>query len=305
MTNFILIIVCISAGIIMSRLNLLPKDSHKSLNAWVLYVALPALSFRYIPEIDWSWKVLLQILGPLLVWGGSWLLISAYARMKTLSQTTRTALIITCGLGNTSFLGFPMISAFYGESEIHNAILFDQMTFLLFSTVAVITILKSSSENAQQANFNYIVKKVFRFPPFLACICALAIASFTDISPINPFLDKLVATVSPIALFSIGLQIKFGAWKEELQHLSVGLFYKLLLAPLLVLLLAYTLNATDGVARLSVFEAGMPSHITAGLLASQYNQNSNLCNLMVGTGIIFSFLTCGFWYWILRFLLPL
>ncbi len=305
MANFVLIAICISAGIIFSRLNILPKDSHKSVNAWILYVALPALSFRYIPEIEWSWKMLLQIIGPMLVWCGSWLFVELYSRVVKISPATRTAMVITGGLGNTAFLGYPMIAAFYGEGEIHNAILFDQVTFVLFSTLAVITILRSSSENSQELNFKSIVEKIFRFPPFLGCVTALILSSFIDISPVNLFLDKLVATVSPMALFSIGLQIKIGAWKEEINNLIAGLFYKLMIAPALVLLLAIALKTTGTMAHLSVFEAGMSSHITASLLAGQYNRNPNLCNLMVGFGIVLSFATITFWTFILNFLLPL
>ncbi len=305
MANFVLIALCISAGIILSKLNILPKDSHKSINAWVLYVALPALSFRYIPEIVWSWKMLLQIIGPVVVWCGSWLFVDLFSRMVKISQATRTAMIVTGGLGNTAFLGYPMISAFYGEGEIQNAILFDQVTFLLFSTVAVITILLSSSENSEKLSFKSIIGKVFRFPPFLGCLGALILSSVTDISPINPFLDKLVATVSPMALFSIGLQLKIGDWKAEMTNLTAGLFYKLMIAPALVLVLAIGLHATGTMAQLSVFEAGMSSHITASLLCGQYNRNPNLCNLMVGFGIVICFITITFWKFILDFFLPL
>jgi predicted permease len=297
--NFILIFLCISVGIIFSKLRILPADAYKSVNAWVLYVALPALSLRYIPEIEWSAQLLLPFLGPWVIWTGAWLFVRIYDCKKRLSTASRTALLVTCGLGNTGFLGFPMVSAFYGESAIHYAVVFDQVTFIIFATLGVITIIKSSSEKSGNLNFWYFVKKVFRFPPLLGCLTALILSRFMDISVANPLLDKLVATMSPMALFSIGLQLKLGEIKHEWRLLSTGIFYKLVLAPCLVLLLALILHSTGDIGRISVFEAGMSSHITVSLLAGQYNLNPRYCSLVVGLGIVMGFLTSTIWFFIL------
>lgn len=304
MLNFVLIFLCISIGLIFSKLKILPVDAHKSVNAWVLYVALPALAFRFVPEINWSRDILISILSPLLVCGGAWLFVRIYDWKRTLSINSRTALFITCSLGNTAFIGFPMISAFYGESEIHHAVVFDQMTFILFSTVGVVTILRNSEENKGGVKPGYVLKKIFRFPPFVACMLALILPLFIDISAANPLFDKLVATMSPMALFSIGLQLKLGAIREEWKLMSAGLFYKLLLAPSLVLLLALVLNSSGNLAQISVFEASMSPHITASLLASQYNMNPRYCSLVVGVGIILSFITSACWYFFLPAVLP-
>ena len=302
MTHFILIFVCISAGVILSRLKILPTDAHKGVNAWVVNVALPALALRYVPDIVWSSSLLISLTGPVIVWLGAWLFVSLYDWKRQLPSGSRTALIVTCGLGNTAFLGFPMVAAFYGESEIHHAVVFDQMTFLLFSTLGVITILRASSENKDALKLTYFLKKVFRFPPFLGCLTALIFSNFIDFSPANPFLDKLVATMSPLALFSIGLQLKFGAIKQEWKLISAGLFYKLLLAPVLILLLAITLQSSGNLAKISVFEAGMSSHITCSLLAAQHGLNPRYCSLMVAMGIVTGFITATCWYFLLGYL---
>ena len=302
MTHFLLILICISAGMVLSRLRLLPVDAHKGINAWVINVALPALSLRYVPEIQWSSQLLLPMIGPLIIWLGAWLFVRIYDNKKRLPDGSRTALRVTCGLGNTAFLGFPMIAAFYGESEIHHAVVFDQITFLLFSSLGVITILKASSEKSEALKFTYFLKKVLRFPPFIGCLVALIFSRFTDFSSINPLLDKLVATMSPMALFSIGLQLKFGAIKQELKLISAGLLYKLLLAPGLVLLLAFLLHSTGNPAKISVFEAAMSSHITAALLTGQHNLNPRYCSLVVGMGILTGFITATGWYFLLEYL---
>jgi predicted permease len=301
-THFLLIFICIFAGVILSRLRILPADAHKSVNAWVLYFALPALALRYVPSIQWSTQLFLPIIGPLLIWAGAWLFVRLYDGKKQLPAGSRTALRVTSGLGNTAFLGFPMVAAFFGESEIHHAVVFDQMTFLIFASLGVVTILKSSPANTQKLNFTYFAKKVLHFPPFIACLIALIFSRFADFSPVNPLLDKFVATLSPMALFSIGLQLRFGAIKQEWKLISAGLFYKLLLAPCLVLLLAFLLHSTGNSAKISVFEAAMSSHITASLLTGQNDLNPRYCSLVVGMGIAIGFITATGWYFLLHFL---
>jgi predicted permease len=300
--HFFLIFICISVGIIFARLKFLPADAHKSVNAWVINVALPALSLRYIPEIEWNNQILLPVIGPVLIWVGAWLFIRIYDRKKRLTKGSRTALLVTCGLGNTSFLGLPMVSAYFGESEILHAVIFDQITFIIFSTFGVIAILNASSEKSEALDFIQVLKKVLRFPPFIACMVAIILSPFLDFSPMNPLMDKLVVTLSPMALFSIGLQLKFGAIKQEWKLVAAGLSYKLLLAPALVLLLAFLFHSSGNPAKISVFEAGMSSHITASLLASQYGLNPRYCSLVVGIGIVTGFITETGWYLLLGYL---
>lgn len=59
MANFILIGLCILAGILFRKNKVLPKDAHKGINAWIIYLALPAVSFKYLPHITFTKDLLL------------------------------------------------------------------------------------------------------------------------------------------------------------------------------------------------------------------------------------------------------
>jgi len=299
MSNFLLIFVSLGFGILLGRLKILPQDAHKSINAWLFYLVIPAVALRFVPEIEWSSRIALPLFAPVVVWCGAWAFVRLCDWKMRLDPASRTALLITCGLGNTSFLGFPMIAAFYGEERVRDGIVFDQLTFLVFSTLGVIAILKAAGENGGGAGFTSVLGRVLRFPPFIGCALALVLSPFFDISVINPFLDKIVATMSPMALFSIGLQLRFGGIRQEWRLLTAGLFYKLMLAPVLVLALGLALHTGGAFPKISVFQAGMPAHITASLLASQYKLNPRFCSLIVGFGILLTFATAAFWYLIL------
>ncbi|MDR0842801.1 MAG: AEC family transporter [Acidobacteriota bacterium] len=307
MSNFLLIFIALGFGALMGKLKLLPRDAYKGVNAWLIYLVLPAVSLRFVPEIEWSTAMLLPLLAPAAIWGGAWVFVRLCDRKLHLSAASRTALLITCGLGNTGFFGFPMITAFYGGEHIHDGVVFDQTTFLIFATLGVIAILKAAQGSPDATGgspgFLFVLGRVLRFPPFVGCLLALILPHFMDIEIVNPLLDKLVATMSPMSLFSIGLQLRVGGIREEWRLLTAGLCYKLLLAPVLVTLLALAIHPVGVLPilpKISVFQAAMPSHVTASLLASQYNHNPRYCSLAVGLGILSGFATCTLWYFILE-----
>ncbi len=171
MANFLLIIVCLIAGMLFRRSKTLPADAHKGLNAWLIYLAVPATSFKYLPYIEWKVDLLLPALSPVIIWVGSFLTVRAFRSYVPIDRPSQGVLQISGGLRNTSFLGFPLIMAFFGEKMLSIAIICDQVTFLLLSSIGIITCLRASSDG--QVSLKEIVKKLLLFPPFLGCIAAL------------------------------------------------------------------------------------------------------------------------------------
>jgi len=298
MINFVLIAICIIAGMLFRASKTLPADAHRGINAWIIYLALPAVSFKYLPHIAWSHELLAPVMAPVVVWLGGWLLVTIYTKLKPADPATKGSLRLMSGLANTSFVGFPLIAAYFGEKYISIAIICDQITFLLLSTAGVVVAINASKKSALSAGI--VLKRVLRFPPFLGCMSALILPHFIDISIADPLFDKLAATVAPLALFSIGLQLQFKGWMSELKNISVTLIYKLILAPLLVLALFFCLGFKGIIPQVSIFEAAMPTLLTAGVVADEYGLNPKLSNLIIGIGIILSLLTTAGWYYIIR-----
>ena len=295
MVNFILIAFCIATGMLFKAAKLIPADAHKSINVWILYLALPAVSFKYIPEIRWSLQMLVPALSSLLVWMGSWIFMEVYCRVKGYSQRSRSTLELASGYSNTSFIGFPLIAAYFGEQDISIAIICDQSMFILLSTAGIIAALKGGGTKTGGVSAHFLLKRLITFPPFVACMLALLLSSFLDLSPTGPFFDKLAATVGPLALFSVGLQLKFKGWRQQLSQISMTLLYKLLLAPAIVLLVLLLLGIKGDVAKVSVFEAAMPTLVTASMIAEQFRLNTRLVNLIIGVSILVGFITTAFW----------
>jgi predicted permease len=297
MSNFILILLCIAVGMAIKHKGFLPHNSHKSLNTFIIYLALPAVSFKYLPNIHWTTQLLLPALMPILIWCASWIFVFIYARITHINKQTQAALRLVTGLCNTSFVGFPLIMAYFGEERLSIAIICDQVTFALFSTVGLITAIESSGNKVA---IPALIKKLFLFPPFLGCIAALVIPNFVDVSFFNPLFDKLAGTVAPLALFSIGLQLKFDGWRNEIKHVSFALLFKLFISPLIALGVVLSLSLKGEISQISVFEMAMPTLLSSSILAEEYDVKPVLANLIIGVGILLSLITTGFWYLVIE-----
>jgi len=299
MANFILIGLCIIAGILFRKSKSLPKDAHKGINAWIIYIALPAVSFKYLPHIVWTKDLLFPALAPICVWLIGWVFITFYAKITHASRATSGGLKLVSSLSNTSFIGFPLIIAYFSEKELAIAIICDQITFTLLSTIGIIVAIRSSQQ--QKLSAKLVLKKVLTFPPLIGCILALILPHYLDLSSLDILFDKLAGTVGPLALFSIGLQLKFGGWFSEIKHISFALLYKLILAPLVGFVIALLLGMSGMIAKITIFEMAMPTLLTAGVVADQYNLNPKVSNLVVGIGILLSFITTGIWWLVLHY----
>ena len=266
MTNFIIIGICLIAGMLFRRSKILPADAHKGINAWLIYMALPAVSFKYLPHISWNMGLLLPVAAPVMVWLGALLYIRLYA--------------------------------FFGEKYIAIGVICDQVTFLLLATAGVGVAIKASEKRSSSALG--FIKKIATFPPFLGCIGALTIPHLINISALNPVFDKLAGTVGPLALFSIGLQLQFKGWAAELKTISWALIYKLLLAPALIAAIALIFKLHGIITQVSIFEMAMPTLLSSSIVADEYELNPKLSNLIIGLGLILGFATTALWWVILQ-----
>ncbi len=275
--------------------------SHKAINTWIIYVALPAVSFKYLPHIQWNADMLIPLLAPLTVWLGAWIYITYYYRRANLGSQQIGSLKLTAGLSNTSFVGFPLITAWFTPKDITIGIICDQVTFILLSTAGIVVAINSAG--TKKLSVSAVANRLLAFPPFIGCVLALTLPSFIDLSPLEPLFDKLASTVGPLALFSIGMQLKLDGWKEYMSEIMVALFYKLLLAPLIVLLVLIALNITGNIARITVFEMAMPTLLSAGIVSEEYGLDAKLSSLITGIGIILALVTSALWYYVVMWLL--
>lgn len=299
MSAFILLLLCPALGLIFARMHWMPPGSTAALNAWVLRIALPALVLDQIVRLKLDTALLFPALAPWGVMIGAMLFIPLAGRVLHWKRVTTGALVLTCGLGNTAFVGLPMIGALAGEAALPAAIVADQLgSFLALSTLGLTV---ASIYSGSRPRLRVIASKVLRFPAFGALALALVAREFGGWPDVFvPVLQALAATLTPLALFAVGLQFRPGALRACFVPLSVGLGWKLLLAPLLVLGAASGLGVSGLPVQVAILQAAMGPMVTAGILAQDHHLDPALASLAVSIGIALSFIGVPLWWWLLR-----
>ena len=289
-----LLLVCFTLGLLARASGRFPEATVPVLNAWVLRVAMPALVLQavhalgpvggLVPAVAGLWLAFLVVAVPGLV----------ALRLGWLTRPRAGALILSLGLGNTAFVGLPLVEGLAGREGLAVAVVVDQLgSFLLLSLVALPL---AAHLGGGALSWRALVSRVVLFPPVLALVAALLLRPWAYPAWAEQVLGRLGQTLSPLALFSVGYQLRLSGLRGRLHVLALGLGYKLVAAPLLVALALGALGLSGLPYKVAVVQAGMASMVTAALLASEWKLEPELPALMVGLGVPLSFLT-GPWVW--------
>lgn len=284
------VLACFAAGFVAR--NVAPRST--ALVPWldraVITVALPALILAKLPDlavgadlvvpVAAAWGCVALAAGTVLVLG----------RRLGWSRTTIGALLLVAPLGNTTFLGLPMVEALLGKAELTRALAFDQLgTFLALATYGSVV---AARWGHGEPGAGVVLAGVVRFPPFLAVLGSFALR-LVDVPPgIDDALGSLGRLVSPLAMLALGLRFRVVRSPHQRSAALWCLGTKMALLPLAVL----ALGAAAGDLRspawsASVLEAGMPPMVTAGVVAARADLDEELATTVIGVGLVVALVT--------------
>ena len=295
---FALILTMLALGMLFARLKVLPANAAEVLNLVVLYVCLPAAVLIYVPRLQVDASLLGVIVTP-------WLLAVVTVALVTLATRTfgfrrdeHAVLLLCVALGNTSFIGYPMVRALLGEDALPYAVVYDQFgTFVLLSTFGLYVLAKYGGDAPPTGK--QILLRILKFPPVWALLLGLTVMPEQPPAWIAAGLQKLADALLPLVMLAVGLSIQLKMPRDEVKPLAVGLMLKLIILPALALPLALLFGLHDDMLQVSVLESAMPTMITAGALAIAHNLAPRLAAALVGYGILLSLVTLPGWVWVL------
>jgi hypothetical protein len=298
MGPLLLLLTCLAAGIALRAAGRLGEHAPATLNAYIINLALPALVLHHLHRAELSAALVASAAGAWLMLGAAAVFFGYIARRARLDAAITGALILTGGLANTSFVGLPMIEAWIGREGLAHGIVIDQLgSYLALSTLGL---LLAARYAGQSTRWQDIARRVVTFPPLIALAAALLLRAVPFPAAFDEMLGRLGATVAPIALLSVGCQLRIGELRTRVRALAWGLGYKLLLGPLLIA--AFCLVLLEGAspaAQLArsvvIFEAAMGPMIGAAVVANHYKLDSDTTSLMVGLGVPLSLAIAPLW----------
>lgn len=303
--NLILIFVCLLFGICLRFSNKFPPNAPHVFNGFVVWISFPALVLIQIPALLNTVEPSAQLLIPIsMAWiqfALAFVLFTAAGRALKWKAAKTGALVLTAGLGNTSFVGFPLLDSLLGPQSIRIGVLVDQPgSFLTLSTLGILYASIMSPHGGSKPSPGAMAKKVVYFPPFIALVIAMVwwAAGGKATPATHQVLERLADTLVPLALVSVGFQLKlsFSILKKQWKPLSLGLGFKLLLIPaFFAALYLRVLNLSGEMVTVTLLQSAMAPMITAAIVAEEFGFDTEVANLMIGIGIPLSLITVPLW----------
>lgn len=312
MTNFIVIFSCLLAGFFCKRSRHFPSQTAQVFNAFIIYLSLPCLVISQLPKLlvtmDFSGNWWIPASMAWLCFIFSYLVIFAIGKRFKWKDAKIGAIILTVGLGNTSYVGIPLLEAIIGPEAVPIGILADQAgSFLVLSTLGILVAARYSGA---KITLPFMAKRIFSFPPFIALVTSIlwfvvwGIKYPESLNTILPAFEKVGMTLVPLALFAVGFQLHFdlNIFKKRWIPLAIGLSLKLIIFPaFFAFFYMKLLGGNDLVTHVIILESAMATMITSAVVASEFNLDSEIANLMVGLSIPISLVTVPLWNYILGF----
>ena len=286
MQNLGLLIICILCGFLLRRTTKFDQRSAIVLNQLIIYFFIPILTLHHVPYIHFQFSLVWLSVTPFMVYLGSLIWVKALHKIWKLDRKSEGALIMSSGIGSTSFVGFPIFETLYGpEGLAYGLVLSLAGTIMVFNTFGVGTGIYYSGTSQDYQKF---LKRLISFPPLIVFIFALIINFTGFLIPelVQNIIAKLAAPFSVLALLAIGMQIELKIDRRLLSQLCIGQGYKLLIAPLLIYLFMWQmLNQQDLVAKICILGAAIGSMNAVSIVAAQMGLNPRLASLMPAIGI--------------------
>ena len=300
MSSLFILVVYIFIGFVLQHSKLPVQNLHFTLNKFLINIAIPAVILIETPKLYLSMDNLIPMYIAWATMGTSALLVYFLSKRYHFSRNVTGSLMLVTVLPNSTLIGIPMISAYFGAESLPIIVLYDQLGTSLWLAVYA-TIIVAFYTNKGVVSPLGITLKILRFPPLIAFVFAMTYGSLNDFSFLITILEIITLGLVPAALISVGLQLKFKIATDEIKPFVISVLIKLIFAPALAILICYSFGWIDLlIAKVSIMEAGMASMITAGVIASINGLAPRLSNAIVAYSISFSFFTSWILYILIR-----
>lgn len=298
--NFLIIIIFVSLGW-AAKYYSWAKEKHTILiNRYVISICLPAIILLKIPQLIIDHSVIFPIIMAWLLIPIGAVFVLILARLYDWSREIIGCLLLVVCFGNTSFVGFPIIQAFYGDQALGYAVIYDQVgSFLSLAIIGNFFLAKyaiesdgsSSIHNKRQNKVHPItpfLTKVFSFPPFIALIVAFLIGDYHFPQVIQNSFWLISLTLVPATMFLVGCHFQLKIPAELTRPLGWAIAIKMLIVPAFALLLLLLFEQHGLYSQVTFMESAMPPMVTASILAIHAKLAPKLAAAAVGYGLVFA-----------------
>ena len=266
----------LAVGYLCGARRVLGAESSEALNAFVYWVALPALLFRSMAEVDldrvWNAPFLVAFTGASVA---TWVIATLAGRFLFRLNGPEAALHgLNGAYANSGYMGIPLAIAAYGQAAALPAILAAMISVLSVSLAIVPIEIARQGRSRIVPLIGRVTGALLLSPMILAPVAGLfwAASGLTLPVPVQTFTAILGAAAAPCALFSIGLFLVGKPLREGSTEIASMTLAKLILHPLLTAFAVLWLFPTEPLwATVAILSAALPIGSGPFVLAQAQN----------------------------------
>ena len=302
------ILLIILLGYVVRRIGPWSEDFYKQLNALCFRLFLPVQLFCNVYGIDdlshMNWRVICYLFTSVLACA---LVGVAAARLLVPKREQKGIIVQVAFRSNQAILGLPLANALGGDAAMGFAAMATSVCVPLFNVLAVIVLTIYGGDGDRKPPFRTLLHRVVTNPLILGAVSGLLVVIVRQLLPVvdgQPIftiqnqlpslytaLTNLSKVASPVMLFVLGSRLNFGAVRELLPQISLGVALRLVVCPAMVIGLAVALQGPLGLTTLEmptmVAVASTPVAVSSAVMAQEMGCDDQLANqLVVWTSVL-------------------
>jgi malate permease and related proteins len=305
-------------GFILGRI--LPARVPMQLGQWLFWVGVPTSIVAFLRQTDLSGQVWIA---PAVAYGAilfgavlAWLAIYAIACWsdRIIPKPTQGSFILAAMVGNTGYLGYPIVLSLVGAQYFAWALFYDLLGTTLGAYgfgVALAANFGSDSQNSDRILSQISAKRDSpkKTQVFKAIIINPALWSFgvglllRRVALPNiavSCLDFVAWTAIAASLILIGMRLsRLSSW-GSLKLASIRLIIKMVFIPFVLGICLHRLGLTGKIAQVIVLQMAMPPAFATLVLAETFNLDRELAVTALAVGSMILLITLPFWLWFFR-----
>ena len=276
-------------GYLIKQIGWVSTDNIKGFNTIVMNIALPCLMFNSLYTFDLS---MISTLGTIPIIGvccGILMAIITFLifNLLKIDETKKWSLLTAVVIGNTGFIGFPVIMGIFGETGFLRAVFFNLADNLMFVIIYTLLIVKFNGE------YRKIINKILHMPFIWGILIGLTFNIFNI-----PIGDVIGTTISylgditiPLILLTIGLSMQFDKIKEDLNLSLLATALKLFIYPIIALIILSIIPMNTFENNIILIQGGMPAAMVTLSLAIEFDLDTNLATNTIVISTLLSLIT--------------
>ena len=202
--------------------------------------------------------------------------------------------MIVATFGNTSFIGFSYIDAFYGQNYIVYGLIYDLFgSFLLLISIGMYIIAWGKNK---KSTISSVFQNIFLFPPTIMFMVAVVCKNFEMPKILWATAQTLGATLVPIAMVAIGMKLELKHIFARLHIVSVAVTLKMIVIPIIIFFgFKYFYGIEQTWVKATIIEEGMPPMTIGVVMAIKGGLDEKIAINSLVLGVILSLVTISFY----------